>query len=450
MIVLSAIVLLTTMTVEFAYNSNVNNHLAHNERQRLQAYYLARSAYNFMLLELKFDKVFRQIVQSQNLGQYIGENAQLPLCQQFPMSTGLIRAVFTGGGMPGEEVAGGEGGAASEDGGDKGAPADTGGEDAEKAADEIDDMRKGASISQEQNAQDFLNFEGDFSGECFDEGTKINLNAFYSLSTTPATEGTPSAADQYKMFVYKFLSKGKYDKLFENQEGVVSDVVDNIADWVDKDTDRKDMTGRNKGAERLLYDKQEAPYTVKNSKMLSLMEAYLIDGVSDDWFGPLMDSFTIYGDGKINICTASEDIIEGLIRRYIESMASPPPIRLEDKDEMGRLVTAVTDVCASGASGEGLAQAAETALNTAIGEVSPGFIPAPPVTAGAPPQGTEAELEPVTQPQTGFAQYISTETRFFSLTLTGQIENITVRIKAVMDIKDQDPKKWKLLYWRVY
>ena len=164
MLVLSAIVVLSTVLVEFAYNTNVNYNLAMNERDRLQSYYLAKSAYSFMLLELKFDRMFRQIVQSQNLSQYLGGAANMPLCQQFPLSTGLIRAVFTGGGLEG--LMGGAGG--EEDEGE-------GGEESQ-IEDKIERLQRSASVSAEKMASEFLEFEGDFDGECIDEGTKINLN----------------------------------------------------------------------------------------------------------------------------------------------------------------------------------------------------------------------------------------------------------------------------------
>ena len=56
MIVMAAITLLTSIAVEFAYNTNVNYNLALNEKERLQAYFLAESAIKLMELELKLEK----------------------------------------------------------------------------------------------------------------------------------------------------------------------------------------------------------------------------------------------------------------------------------------------------------------------------------------------------------------------------------------------------------
>lgn len=427
MLVLSAIVMLTTMLVEFAYNTNVHYHLALNERDRLQAYYMARSAYNFMLLELKFDRMFRQIVQSQNLSQYLGDTAKLPLCQQFPMSTGLIRTVFTGGGLAGLMGGGGEQGAT--------------GEDAEKAAEEIEDLRRDVSVSQEKEAAEFLKFEGDFDGECIDEGTKINLNAFSGLRRTPVEEGGISPFDQYKQFLNAFLMKPEFELLFKESDVKQSDVTNNIADWIDPDTEINELGGGGGGAERSLYDKSGVGYSIRNGKLLTLIEAYLIDGVVDDWFAPLEDDFTIYGDGKINICSTGQDVVESLIKRYVTSTPGLPPVRLDDPDELARLVKAVTDVCAGTGTGE-----------TMISEIANSLTAAINAQAGQP-------TEPEQQPQatgtsgaqdTGFASYITMDSRYFTLKLAGQVMDTTVRVRAVIDVKEQDPKKWKLLYWRVY
>ena len=424
MLVLSAIVLLTTMGVEFAYNTNVSYHLAKNDLDRLRAYYLAKSAYSFMLLELKFDKTFRQVVQQQNLGQYLGANAQLPLCQQFPISTGLIRAVFTGGGLPG--MGGEEGGETA------GEEAEGGGEEGGGA--ELEEMRKRTSFGQESTAEEFLSFDGDFDGECSDEGTKIDLNSFAGLSAQ-AADGAVSPFDQYKQFLFRFLSRPQYENLFKTAEVRVADVVTNIGDWIDTNTEINPMGGGGGGVERAAYDRAGLPYQPRGGKLITLMEAYLIDGVVDDWFTPLMDQFTIYGDGKINVCTAGQDVVESLIRRYVDDTPSLPPLRLEDPEEMGRLLQAIYDTCATGATGDQLKSQLNAAINEAIGALSP---------------GAEQPTQPAQQGSAGFASYVSTERRFFGLNLAGQVDDTTVRIQAVMDMKESDPKRWKLLYWRVH
>lgn len=412
MLVLAALVLMTTMGVEFAYNTNVNYHLALSERDRLKSYYLAKSAYNFMLLELKFDRVFRRVVQSQNLGQFLGANAQLPLCQQFPLSTGLIRAVFTGGGLEG--LMGAEG---------------------EEEGEEMEELRRDVTLGEAKGAEEFLEFEGDFDGECIDENTKINLNGFWGLRHSPEPEGGMSQVDQYKQFLFRFMARPEFELLFEKADVRVTDAITNIGDWVDTNAEINEFGGRSGGFERSLYDKAEVQYQIRNGKMMTLMEAYLIEGVADDWFALMMDYFTVYGDAKISVCTASPDVVESLIRRYVDTTPNLPPLRLEDPDEMIRLTGAVAEACASGVIGDQLAQGIAQALNTAIGSISEEWSETQPSGAGA---------------EQGFAALVSTLPRFFTLKLAGQTLDNTVRIKAVVDVKEANPKKWKLLYWRVY
>lgn len=427
--VMATIAVLSTLAVQFAYDTRVKSKITLGERDRLKAFYLAKSAHNFMLLELKFDRIFRRIVQEQNLAAYLGQSAQLPLCQQFPMSTALIRAVFLEGNIPGMGVEGETD--TNETKGEE--TARPGGEGAE----DIEGLQAQTTISQEKLAEEFLKFDGDFNAECIDEGTKINLNGFWGLAATPSAEGGTSPFDQYKLFLLKFLSNPKYDDLFEAEGLKVQDVVTNIADWVTHNSETS------QGSRRAFYDKEGIPYSVIAGKLLTLPQAYLIDGVVDEWFAPLTDSFTVYGDGKINVCTASQDVVEGVIRRYVDSTPGLPPLRLEDPQEMSRLTQAISDACTTGGIGEQLKQQISQGLAQAIGQVSSAE-PTPP-----PPSGQTPPTQP-TQAQTGFASYISTEPRFFQLRLSGEVGDTTVTIKTIIDVKEQDPKKWKVMYWRVY
>ncbi|MBT3182340.1 MAG: hypothetical protein HN337_07535 [Deltaproteobacteria bacterium] len=423
MLVLSAITILTTMIVEFAYNTNVNYNLALNERDRLKAYYLAKSGYSFMLLELKFDKVFRKIVETQNLSQYLGDTAQLPLCQQFPLSTGMIRAVFTGGGLAG--LMSGEGGESD------------GAEGDEELGEKVESMQKRVGAFAEKTAEEFLEFEGDFDGECIDEGTKFNLNGFAGLSKKPAAEGKQSPFDEYKKYFYRFLSKPQYELLFEKSELTETDIIDSIGDWIDSDGDINQFDGRRGGAERSTYDRLDLPYSIRNGRLLTILEAYLIDGVIDTWFSPLQDLFTVYGDGKVNVCIASRDLVESLIFRYIDSNPDFPPVRMEDQEEVDRLYNAVMDGCSQGGSGDQLAGNIESALNTAIG-------------IELPPEEEGGQAEQTQTVAVKFSTFITSETRYFTLKLAGQYMDTTVRIQAVLDIKEDNPKKWKVLYWHIY
>ena len=90
MIVLATIALLTTMVVEFAYNSHIAATMAHNNLDRLKAYYLARSGLNFARLQVKIEKDVRS--QLSKYAKYLeGIVGSEPICTLMPFSTDLLR-----------------------------------------------------------------------------------------------------------------------------------------------------------------------------------------------------------------------------------------------------------------------------------------------------------------------------------------------------------------------
>jgi len=422
-LVLSALVIITTMAAEFAYNTNVNYHLAMNDRDRLKAHYLALSSYRFMLVELKFDKMFQRTIQQQNLGQFMGSEANIPLCQQFPISTELIKAVFVE--MP--EGGGEEGGEGEGEGGGSPIPAE---------------FSKMISLEQREAAREFLNVDGDFDGECIDEGKKINLNAFAQWKPDQPVATGLNDFDKFKAYLIQFLKNPSYEDAFEKADVRPEDVVRNIADWVDTNERVNELGGVMGAPEDSVYTSREVAYPLKNFKFTTPQEIYLVEGVTDDWFAPLENRFTIYGDEKIDVCNADEDIVISLIRRYVESKEEPPAIDFNNPEVTTALATAVSDGCAMGGTGNQLATNVATAVDNKIQELS--GTPITPETTTP----TQPSTTPTTTTPTGFGAFVATERRFFALKMTGRSGDTTVTIRAVLDVKETDPKKWKLLYWQ--
>lgn len=419
-LVLSALVIITTMAAEFAYNTNVNYHLALNDRDRLKAHYLALSSYRFMLVELKFDKMFQNVVRQQNLGQFMGVEANIPLCQLFPISTQLIKAVF---------VESGEGGEGEEGAGD--------------AAALPEQFSKMISIEQREVAREFLNIDGDFDGECVDESTKINLNAFAQWKPDqPVTEGL-NDFDKFKAFLIQFFKNPSYEEAFEKAEVTPEDVVRNIADWVDTNERVNELGGVMGAPEDSMYTATERTYPLKNYKFTTPQEIYLVAGVTDDWYAPLENRFTIYGDEKIDVCNADRDIVIALIRRYVESKEDPPAIDFNNPETTEALATAISDGCAVGGTGNGLANNIATALDAKIAELTGTAAEASgaPTTPGAPV--TQSAAAP-----TGFGAFVATERRYFALKMVGMSGDTVVTIRAVVTPEERNPNKWKLLYWQ--
>jgi general secretion pathway protein K len=409
-LVLGAISIMTAMAIEFAYNTNVNYHLALNELDRLKAQYLAESSYRFMQIELKSDRVFRQVVATQNLGQFLGATAGTPLCQQFPLSTMLIRAIFMGEGAEGLPP----------------------------------EFKKMVTMGEQSEAAEFLNFEGDFDGSCTDEASKINLNYFSGLNPLQKPpEGGHNAYDTFKITLMNFLGVDEFKDAFERADVKVPDVVRNIGDWIDTNEVINELDGVESGAEMSLYDRLGKGYPVKNGKMTTLDEAYLVDGVVDEWFAPLQESFTVYGDGGlVNVCLADDVVVQMTIRRYIDSTPTLPPVKADDPETMAALIASVREGCSMGGMGDQLKQQIAQSLDAAIGAAAGGTVPEGGTAAAGGTAGGRTA--------TGFASYLTTEPRYFGLILTGAVGDTTVRIKTVIDVKEADPKKWKILYWRIY
>ncbi|MBU4483842.1 general secretion pathway protein GspK [bacterium] len=422
-IVLSAITLLTTIGVEFAFNTNVYYRLANNAKNRLQAEYLAKSSLNLMKLELKLDKQIRSAVSNLNISQYLGGEGMGPICQQFPFSTALLKAMFMGESFFDE--------------------AETESDEKKEPAEDTETDRVISAFETSQ-AEEFLNFDGDFDGECQIEDSKWNLSYFYDLDPTKAVpEGSINEYDSYKQLLIKYLSQEKFKKLFEEKSEKINEVVRNIADWVDKNERINELGGVEVGSEDSIYGGRTQNYYVKNGKFLTLDELYLVEGVKDDWFTTLKDSFTIYGDGKVNVCTANDGVITALILRYGELNTKAPPIDPKNTKLLDNLLTAVKMGC------QGVTPNVNTIaanLDNALG------IGTATATTGTDQQAAQntAQQGASTTTSSQFADMITTDNRYYTLILTGTVNDSVVRIKTVLDVEKDNPKDWKMLYWRMY
>lgn len=405
MMVLAAIALLTAIGVQFAYDSNVNYHLALNDKEKLQAYFLAESSINLMKLELKLEKQLRSKISSSPVASAIAGNLSGPLCQQMPISTGLIRSMFLG-------QATGEG----EEGNDDGAAAFI-------------------SAVQVESAEDFLAFEGDFEGMCQDESAKFNLNMFSSKNPEEESLSGVNSYDKAKQMLVSILSLPEYKKLFNEDDSLkqVNEIVRNIADWVDTNTRINEFGGTSTGNESSEYKTGITEYTIKNNKFLTLDELFLVAGVNDEWFNPIKEKFTIYGDEKLNVCIAPDEMVAALIIQYANTTARLPDVNPQDADRVKSLVAVVKNGC-TGIKPD--VNAIGTALDTALGSSgdSPSSVEGTPSTSSS---------------SSSFAQLITTESRFYTLLGTGVVGNSEVKITAVLDTQDPQPNRWNLVYWKV-
>ncbi len=81
-------------------------------------------------------------------------------------------------------------------------------------------------------------------------------------------------------------------------------IADYIVDWLDTDSSGE--------GEEDFYQGLSEPYHCKNDLIESLEEMYLIRGITAEILKKLKPYITIYGDGKININTAGEEVFTSL------------------------------------------------------------------------------------------------------------------------------------------
>src|SRR3990167_322406 len=91
---MSAIMVLTMVAVEFAYNANINFRLAIKQKERLQAYYLAHSGFNLVKLQMKVGAEVQENIASllERANIDLPFDINQPLCRIFPLNTALFRA----------------------------------------------------------------------------------------------------------------------------------------------------------------------------------------------------------------------------------------------------------------------------------------------------------------------------------------------------------------------
>lgn len=435
-LVISVIAMLTALAVDFSINGQIQYRLALGERSRLQAEYLARSGLNFVRLELAKERALKQTLSQLAPGVF---DPKVPLCKQFPFSTEMLRAFFA------VAAAGGAGGEA---GGAAPSP-EAGGEGGAVAPPEAGGGTQVVTAFDTAAAESFLErLGGDFEGLCEDESAKFNLNVFAGLKPDEQTLGGFNLYDRQKNTFVHFLSLRSVATLFSAEEGEakakIEVAVRNLADWVDANDQVNTRPGVQGGSELGEYGEREADFQIRNARMVTLDEAYLVAGVSDEWFTPLRPYLTVYGADKINICTADPLVIEALIVGYAANNQRIPQISPENRELIEKVVAQVATDCMEPSPSAGkITQDVEALLMTGGSAV----MTAQPLAGETAPEAAAATAGG------GFADLITLESKVFRLVGTGSIpvtkdRSVSARVELVLDMKEDDPKQWKVLYWR--
>jgi type II secretory pathway component PulK len=262
-IVIASVTILSVFAAEFAFNTRVYFYMANNTRERIQAYYNARSATRISLLVIdSFD---------------------------------LIKSVM--GGMPGTKLAGNN----------------------------LELWRFACKFAEvfSHGKLDLMGFEvldmkevegvggvGNFGCEITPEDGRVNISRVMSI--------------QEKQTVFKELYaifRNHYrDTMDDEIDRDLAEAVARVIDWADPDQnqtvlDPTGLTVTEGGAEDDNYG--EFGYEIKNAKFDSLPELHLVEGIEDDMYCKFADKLTVYDTFKLNVNTADIEVIKALLCEFM-------------------------------------------------------------------------------------------------------------------------------------
>jgi len=183
------------------------------------------------------------------------------------------------------------------------------------------------------NAEGLGNTPGSCEIVALAENSKININDPLLRDGNPARTST---AMQLFAVVGGYQSPSPYDPLFDRRDADGQftsrlDLVSNVIDWWDIDAERTifdpgagEVTSI--GAEDDIYQSFSDPYRVKNAPFDSLEELRLIRGVGDDFWSTFVEPdlddpdsriLTIYGSGSVNPNEAPPPVLLARLCSYL-------------------------------------------------------------------------------------------------------------------------------------
>ena len=273
------IAIMVAIVTEVTYLSRSKSVIAYNQRNRVQAYWLARSGINIYTLILAANNQLGQNSYIQQFG--LGDS----LWQMIPyLNTGLMRMLFAT-----------EGSNSVSDESIEQFKADG------TVSEEVSELtREGTSVFNDRN---FLDFEGDFSAELVDNESRIDLN---QLNTDQPLQEIPAAQQ-----LFSLMNSEEAAQWFLEQNIDRWEIIGNIKDWVDIDSVRSAGLG---GYEDNLYNTLEPPYLTKNAPFDTIEEVRLVDGWNGEVCERYCEKLTIWSNGKFNLNSFDEEMHRATIR----------------------------------------------------------------------------------------------------------------------------------------
>lgn len=381
---ISSILLLAVLVTEIAHGAVVRAQLAAQHRDEVKAEALAYSGLQIYRMLLMASAALGRNPMIGQLAQGMGVNAT-ELWQAIPfIDTRFLRLLFANNG--------------SVDQRDVNAAVAAGGLSEEDEA----ASREGNSLL----GKAFLDFDGDFHASVKDIERKIYVGQMQAQSMADLLL-LPQAQQLLAM-----MSTEQVDDYIRENNLVKEELIGNLADWTDVD-DTRIFQG---GSEDAIYQTLEPPYRSKNAPFDTRQELRLVDGWHlDGLWQHVGQHLTIYGTGKINVNTASQDVIKGLLLAYAEG-----PVTETTADDALRQFFEMR--------GRPLAEGGLFITN-----------------ANAFVSFFETQLAFPLRDEISDA--ITTESKIFRVTSAGEVGTARVEIQAVIDFSTNNAGQ--ILYWRV-
>ncbi|MBK9293367.1 MAG: general secretion pathway protein GspK [Oligoflexia bacterium] len=273
LVALSAVLIMTFLAVEVGYNTSVELAVGVSQMDRLKAYYLARAGVKISLLRIK---IYKTIIK--RFGNLTGQQkSMVEMIWSFPLvwppnaasSMGLV---------------------------DK---------------QEFDKAVKNSLM------------DGSFMTTIEPEGNKIDVTDLIS----PSKILKESSYNQLVAIIKNKIDEDD-DWADLNRNLKPEEVVNNITDWMDEDTQ-----SLNGGDENSYYFNIDQKLKPTNRPFKTLNELHMVAGVTDEVFNHLLPRITLYGIKGINVNTASKEVIRSIDKQIDDKVADEIIQRRTDPDQ---------------------------------------------------------------------------------------------------------------------
>ena len=315
--VMVGLAIMSAVVTDLGYNEMVRYKLAIHERDAVKAEALAQSGLNISRLLLVAQGAIQPM-----LTKLASARIPLPahtLWQLIPLESELFKGVSSGAlqstfGLDVSDSLEKRGEAMKEI--------------REEMLEQFDDEAVGAGDGPfEPPEGGFGAFDGSFSVDIKDEESKITLRGWDQ-------QMTPQSRFAYAARLYSIFQPEQYDFLFEERDAWGNrvdrwELIANIYDYLDANEDATDGNADPIQWGRLTVGSEEGNYTSydnlepKNAYFDSLQELRLVHGFSDEHMKAFGEDITIYGEGKVNLLSASTRSLEMLIRLCAMDLTEP-------------------------------------------------------------------------------------------------------------------------------